>query len=93
MTVSECADPRNVNEFVKAWPEIAREAATTMIGKYGPPNEACAGRLVWHNNGSWRHTVVYRDEVEHNFPTPHRDGARAVYSLLDKFNDLAVFDE
>jgi hypothetical protein len=73
MGVIEWIDLGNVNEIVRAWPKVAREAAATMIEKYGSPNEACAGRLVWHNNGPWRHTVVYSEEVAHNFPTPHRD--------------------
>jgi hypothetical protein len=51
MGVIEWIDLGNVNEIVRAWPKVAREAAATMIEKYGSPNEACAGRLVWHNNG------------------------------------------
>ncbi|MFD2922804.1 hypothetical protein [Halobacillus naozhouensis] len=44
-----------------------------MIEKYGSPNEATMSRLIWYNNGPWKRTIVYRDTVPHNFPTPHPD--------------------
>jgi hypothetical protein len=95
MTITQCADPRNVDEIVRAWPKIAQEAATSMMEKYGPPNEACAGRLVWHDNGPWRHTFVYSEEVAHNFPAPHHDVLEQYIPYrvpVDKFNDLTAFD-
>lgn len=73
MNLSECSSPAVIGEILKVWPNIAKTAALTMIQKYGPPDEACSGRLVWHNNGPWRRTVVYAEEVKHNFPTPHHD--------------------
>jgi hypothetical protein len=35
MGVIEWVDLGNVNEIVRAWPKVAREAAATMIEKYG----------------------------------------------------------
>lgn len=66
-----------------------------MIDRYGPPDEATPSLLIWYGNGPWKRTIVYRDEVPHNFPKPHTD-------LLEQFidyrvppakcDDLAAFD-
>ena len=53
------------------------------ISKYGAPNEATASRLIWYNTGPWKRTIVYRDEVPHNFPKPHTD-------VLEQFIDYHV---
>jgi hypothetical protein len=82
-------------EIVKTWPEAARAAANTMMDQYGAPDEASASLLLWHNNGPWRRTVVYREEAQHNFPTPHRDVLEQFIAYripVDKFDDLAAFD-
>lgn len=60
-------------EIVQAWRKTAREAANAMMDKYGDPDEAWASLLLWHHNGPWRRTVAYREEAQHNFPTPHLD--------------------
>ncbi|MBT2632467.1 hypothetical protein J7E76_25820, partial [Bacillus sp. ISL-101] len=26
--------------------------------------------LIWYNNGQWKRTIVYRDEIPHDFPQP-----------------------
>lgn len=43
-----------------------------MIQKYGFPQEATMSRVIWYNNKPWKRTVVYRETVPHNFPTPHK---------------------
>jgi hypothetical protein len=95
VNLSECSSPAVIDEILKAWPNVAKTAALTMIQKYGPPDEACSGRLVWHNNGPWRRTVVYAEEVEHNFPTPHHDVLEQYIPYrvpVGKFDQLAAFD-
>ncbi|HYZ26359.1 MAG TPA: hypothetical protein VE597_05590 [Geminicoccaceae bacterium] len=82
-------------EIVKTWPEAAREAANEMMEEYGAPDEATASLLLWHNDGPWRRTVVYREEAQHNFPAPHRDVLEQFIPYrvpVDKFDDLAAFD-
>ena len=59
---------------------MSQKSANQMIDKYGPPNEAIASRLIWYNNGPWKRTIVYRDEVLHNFPQLHSD-------VLEQFID------
>jgi hypothetical protein len=85
----------SAEEIVKAWPEAARSAANAMIQKYGPPDEASPSLLLWHHNGPWRRTIVYREEAQHNFPAPHRDVLEQFVPYrvpVDKFDDLAAFD-
>ncbi len=43
-------------EIVSAWPAKSQEVANTIIAKYGPPDEATASMLVWHNKGPWKRT-------------------------------------
>ena len=40
-------------------------------------------RLVWHNNGPWKRTVITKEETDHAFPMPHKD-------VMEQFVDYAV---
>ena len=75
--------PPTVGEMVAMWPQPAQEVANTTIAKYGQPDEFTPAMLVWNNNGPWKRTIVYRDELRHDFPKPHRD-------LLEQFIDYRV---
>ncbi len=84
-----------VEELIATWDDIPRKAARTMIGRYGPPNEATPSRLIWFNNGPWKRTIVYRDEVPHNFPKPHTDVLEQFIDYqvpVEKFSELAAYD-
>jgi hypothetical protein len=80
----------NVRTHIQNWPAKPKEAANMMIDKYGAPNEVTDHMLVWNNNGVWKRTIVFREEVAHDFPMPHTD-------LLEQFIDFRVpvgkFDE
>lgn len=76
-------DPASVNMVIEQWPSIPQKAATKMIERYGAPNEATPTRLIWFHNGPWKRTIIYRDEVPHNFPKPHTD-------VLEQFIDYRV---
>ncbi len=74
---------------------MPKKSAEQTIAAYGPPNEAMASRLIWYNNGPWKRTIVYRDEVLHNFPAPHTDVIEQFIDYqvpADKFSELAAFD-
>ena len=45
-------------ELMSAWPAKSQEVANMVISKYGPPDEATATTLTWHNKGPWKRTVV-----------------------------------
>lgn len=89
------ADMETVNSITKDWPAMAKKNIEQMVQKYGPPNEAIPSRLIWYNNGPWKRTIVYRDEIPHNFPQPHSDTLEQVIDYrvpIEKFTELAKFD-
>src|SRR4051794_35929041 len=72
-TTSTTKTSVNVNSILAGWSGMPRETATKLIAKYGQPNEATPSMLVWNNNGEWKRTILYRDEIPHSFPSPHTD--------------------
>jgi hypothetical protein len=84
-----------VEQIIADWGNVAQKAARNMIKKYGLPNEASPSRLIWYNNGPWKRTIVYRDEIPHNFPAPHVDVLEQVINYkvpVEKVSELAAFD-
>lgn len=84
-----------VQSLIQGWPEVSKMAANNMLNKYGVPSDASSNHLVWYNNGPWKRTVVHSEEVQHNFPMPHKDVLEQVINLnvpADKFDELAKFD-
>lgn len=89
------ADLETITAITKEWPAMSKKSAEQMIEKYGLPNEAIPSRLIWYNNGPWKRTIVYRDEIPHNFPQPHSDTLENFIDYqvpIEKFTELARFD-
>ncbi|HZW10768.1 MAG TPA: hypothetical protein VFF69_12765 [Phycisphaerales bacterium] len=89
------SEGKDVASLVRGWPQASREAAQAMADKYGPPDEATPTMLVWHDSGDWDKSVVYNEEVDHNFPSPHKDVLEqsiAFDASPESFDDLAKFD-
>ncbi|MBS4193734.1 hypothetical protein [Lederbergia citri] len=76
-------DLDSVKGIIEEWPATSKMAAENTINFYGPPNEATASYLIWFNNGQWKRTIAFRDEVPHDFPEPHTD-------VLQQFIDYHV---
>ena len=92
---SAVTDMNTVQALIENWAPMPKKSAEQTIDKYGPPNEALASRLIWYNNGPWKRTIVYRDEVLHNFPAPHTDVIEQFIDYqvpAEKFSELAAFD-
>lgn len=88
-------EAQSATQMVAEWPETARTAANAMIDKYGQPDEATPTRLVWHDNGPWKRTIVYREEVDHHFPMPHKDVLEQFINYdvpPEMFDELAMYD-
>lgn len=86
---------QQAEELIKGWPGEQKKAATAMIQKYGAPNEYTENMLIWNNNGPWIKTIVYREEVDHHFPMPHKDVLEQFVGYevpVDKYDDLAQYD-
>jgi hypothetical protein len=88
-------DATIVENILEGWGEIPKKVARRTIERYGFPNEATPSRLIWFENGPWKRTILYRDEVPHNFPKPHTDVLEQFVDYrvpVDKFNDIAKYD-
>lgn len=84
-----------MNAIIADWPETSKKVAKTIKDKYGEPDGKMADMLIWHNNGPWKRTIVWRDTVAHHFPMPHPDLLEQVIDYkvpLDKYDDLAMYD-
>ncbi len=89
------ADMSIVRSILEDWAPMPKKSAHQTIDKYGPPNEAIASRLIWYNNGPWKRTICYRDEVLHNFPAPHTDVIEQFIDYqvpVEKLGELAAYD-
>src|SRR5687768_9108317 len=89
---AKCSDAAST---IASWPEISKKVANMMIEKYGQPNGVTPDMLVWKNNGPWKRTIVSRDTVPHNFPTPHPDLLEQFINYkvpVDKYDDMAAYD-
>ena len=77
------------------WPGVSKKVAQMMIDKYGQPHGVTPDMLIWNNNGVWKRTIVSRDTVQHNFPTPHPDLLEQIINYkvpVDKYDDMAAYD-
>lgn len=84
-----------VKQFISKWPAIPQKIAGEVMAKYGAPNEVTASMLVWHKNGPWKRTILYKEEVPHDFPKSHTDLLQQYLDYkapLDKYDDLAEYD-
>lgn len=93
--VSEVADIEEVEKIIKDWPTMSKKSVEQTVKAYGPPNEVAPSRLTWYYNRPWKRTVVFRDEIPHDFPQPHSD---VIEQFIDyqvppeKFSEIAKFD-
>lgn len=84
-----------VHKHLDGWPEKTRKLAAQLVTKYGHPAEVSKQRLTWYDNGPWKRTTLYKEEIQHNFASPHKDILEQTVNYrvpLDKLADLARFD-
>jgi hypothetical protein len=83
-------------EITRAWPDDSKSAAKEMADKYGAPDELTPSQLTWtHAHGPWKRSIVSRDPVHHEWPSPHEDVLEQFIDLRtppDKLSDLGKFD-
>lgn len=66
------AEP-GVEQQLAGWPQEHQEVAREMMEQYGEPDQIGEHRIIWQNSGPWNETVIFREEVQHDFPMPHPD--------------------
>jgi hypothetical protein len=84
-----------VQKNLAGWPKMSIAVASDLITKYGLPEESDARTLSWRDNGPWKRTVLHREEVQHNFPLPHKDVLEQTVNYrvpLDKVADLVKYN-
>ena len=92
---AKVADMATVGRIMSEWPKMSQSAVKEMVEKYGPPNEVMESRFIWYNNGPWKRSTCYRDEIPHHFPNPHSDVLECVIDYqvpVEKLPELAKFD-
>ncbi len=92
---AQATGPEQAEQLIQDWPETATMAAKAMMEKYGAPAEATPSLLIWYDNGPWKRTVVYKEEIDHDFPMPHKDVLEQFINYEvppDYFDDLAHYD-
>jgi len=85
----------SVEELIASWPQGPREAVQSTIETYGQPSEYSASQVIWHDNKPWKRTIISREEVPHDFPSPHKDCLEQFIEYQvppDKFDELAHYD-
>lgn len=90
-TLQHSQDKANIEE----WPETAKMAAQAMMDKYGDPHEQTPSMLIWHDTAPFIKTIVYKEEIQHDFPMPHKDVLEQVINHdapVDKYDDIAQYD-
>src|SRR5688572_18049259 len=95
VTGGEVATRSTVLASIGGWPAKSQEAARFMIDKYGTPNEQTPTTLVWYATGPWKRTILYKEEVPHDFPKPHTDLLEQFIDYrvpVDKYDELAAYD-
>jgi hypothetical protein len=88
-------DSAQVLAKISAWPQASRSAAQQIMTKYGAPAEVSESMLLWGKVGPWKRVVVYREEIQHDFPSSHTDVLETTIDLkvpLADYDDVALFD-
>lgn len=83
---------RNVME---GWMDEPKKVADYMIDKYGAPDELTNHRMIWHNNGPWKTSILTNEEIPHNFPIVHHDMLLQMIDYrvpVNMFDQLAEYD-
>jgi hypothetical protein len=86
---------RSWQETTRHWPEDSKSAVREMTDKYGGPDEVTPSQLVWNHRGPWKKSIVSRDPIHHEWPSPHEDVLEQSIDYRvppEKLSDLGRFD-
>lgn len=82
-------------DVTSTWPSVSKDAAKEMVDKYGAPDEMTASQLFWKDRGPWKTSILSRDPVHHEWPSPHEDVLEQAIAFrvpAEKMTALARFD-
>lgn len=84
-----------LTQMTESWPEPSRSAITSLNSKYGLPSAVTEDMVVWNASGPFKRTIVFKEEVNHQFPIQHSDVLMQTVDYrvpLDKVDELSKFD-
>ncbi len=88
-------DQDTLRRYVSGWPVTSRFAVDDLMDKYGLPKLVTKEAITWRDSGYFKRSVVYREGITHNFPTPHEDVLQQFVGYRipeDKVDDLWRFN-
>jgi hypothetical protein len=86
---------RSAQSVTVSWPMKPREAASTLISKYGQPDVVGERVLIWHDKGPFKKIALMRDEQPHSFPVQHTDflTQTVMYRVpSDRVDEVTAYD-
>jgi hypothetical protein len=98
VTTASYSTPVTEESLVKMteeWPQSSQGAIKSLKDKYGLPDSITEEMVVWGKSESFVRSIVYREEVDHQFPMQHAGvlAQTVEYRVpLDKVADLAKFN-
>lgn len=84
-----------LTQMTESWPEPSRAAITSLNSKYGLPSAITEDMVVWNASGPFKRTIVFKEEVNHQFPIQHSDVLMQTVDYrvpLDKVDELSKYD-
>ena len=84
-----------VQKNLAGWPKMSIAVASDLITEYGLPKDSNAHELTWYDNGPWKRTLLHKEEIQHNFPYPHKDVLEQTVNYrvpVGKIGDLVKYD-
>src|SRR5918992_649283 len=85
VTTQPTSAVRSAQSVTANWPMKPREAASTLIAKYGQPDVVGDRVLIWHDKAPFKKIALMRDEQPHSFPMAHTD-----FLALNLAHDVAT---
>ncbi|MDQ3193246.1 MAG: hypothetical protein M3Q58_16810 [Bacteroidota bacterium] len=86
---------QNLMDHVREWPGTSIQAAEAMTEKYGTPEEITNYRLIWYNKSVFKEIIVHREEIDHNFPMPHKDVLEQTINYevpVERYSHIATYN-
>jgi hypothetical protein len=68
VVTSQQPNMRAAQTVTASWPMKPRDAASTLMAKYGQPDVVGDRVLIWYDKGPFKKIALMRDEQPHSFP-------------------------
>lgn len=85
----------NLSKMTESWPQTSKAAISSLTAKYGLPTSMTEEMVVWSNTTPFKRSIVFKEEVTHQFPVQHSDILLQTVDYRvpqDKVAQLSKFD-